>query len=437
MNGNAGATPLMRFWLSPVGCALISYALFLIAWAMPADLYASLVHEPDLMQFSFRLWLFVTGCVLAFLIGTWAARKVGGAKSYSPLAPPLNTSFSGIIIGVLIASAALNLFSLSQIIHQSGDILGMIRTGGGAAAKATLNTEGALTEALPLSYGLVWWAMARRDQLAKTNAAAWHAVGIVILVAIGASAITATLKIARFELIPFVVGLFIIAQRQQILSQRVRYWQVVVAIIGVPALILAIFFAFSAIRGMSGFERQMTAFMGYGPASYNRLQAVLNGQIGFVYGGHWLYTFGFLGRVPLLHTIVPLDRILGIPPWSAAFLSEFKQVANSGLQGQFIWPTAFGYIFADLKWATFLYMAGLGFMIEKAWASWNRGGVFGLVMYPYMAATVLLWGSSNLIVMPRFVTLAGASLALMVVEGALRPQAPKRYLHPARVSSAG
>ena len=135
--------------------------------------------------------------------------------------------------------------------------------------------------------------------------------------------------------------------------------------------------------------------IGYTLASYNRMAAVVHGRIRYEYGGQGTYLINFLGFNNMLNRIIPIAKTLRWPDYYDWWQSEFTTVADAGLNGSYIWSGTFGYIFGDLGWLSPLWLFAQGVLFGYLWTAMRRGTLAGLLLYPWAAASILFWFTTN------------------------------------------
>jgi hypothetical protein len=163
----------------------------------------------------------------------------------------------------------------------------------------------------------------------------------------------------------------------------------------VAVCVALLFFAFSFLRGVASWDDQITILMGYTAASYNRLAAIVNGDLRYPFAGRGLYLSSFIASNHTLNRFVPLGTLMNWPDQLEVWGAEFGAVTRAGLDGTLIWSGAFGYIFSDLGWFSFPFVFGCGLLYGVAWRWIKRGAVLGFVLYPYFGFCALLWLSTN------------------------------------------
>lgn len=405
--------------LSPVGLALISYSIFVGATVFPPHIYERVMAEPDGMFLNPGSTLFVTLCVLGYMAGVFLMKCTSVGVARCPSTVLLRRTR---ILAPLVVALVLNMASVFLITKHTPDLF-TAWLGNGAAAKQDLNTTNTFSQALPVLYAVCWWAMWRlfsREQIkgSKSIALRW-ATSLAFAVAIG----TAVIKVARYDLMPMIFGSAFVYLTFKLRDKQMPTLRYCMFVCAITVAVVALFVVFSWLRGSNSQSILLNNVMGYTIASYNRLAGLLAGHVRFPFGGSGTYIFGFLGNFPLLGRWVHFS----MPDPTAVWLSEFSAVSAGGLDGAYIWGSAFGYVYADIGWAAPLYFLAIGALVTWAWRRLQAGRVSGILLYPWLGFSVLFWFGSNIVAYPQLVTLSGLAGVLSIYERLAAKRARIRY----------
>ena len=225
----------------------------------------------------------------------------------------------------------------------------------------------------------------------------WGTVAVAILVAL--------LKVARYEAIPVVLGIVIVYLRTEGSGKSIFFslkWGAVSAV-----GILALFSAFALLRGFEAFG----SLMGYGPASFNHMTAMLEGRL--QYGNQGSYTLGFLNHIPLMSRVFEHGLVTNFDN-AIAFQQEFDRTEAAGLNHSLIWVTAPGYWYSDIGYWTILFLFFCGIVFGLSWKAFNDQRAWGSVMYPFLASTLLLWPTTPFMTRANLPTTVIAAVLLTV-----------------------
>lgn len=383
--------------------------LFLTACLLfPPQLYEALLPERNVMFLDVRTFLFFATCVATFCCGVLLAKPCQPS-----IAPPPSLSNTAIMVPLL-AAVVLNAVSLTVLFRNNPWMLTEWLTDSGRV-KRDYDATGGLSEALPLLFAVCWWAHGRILSRRQATGEPARLVRTSIFLAAAFAVFTAMMKAALFDLIPGLLGFLIISTT---LSSSSRKSVGFLLRQGVFVLLAGAvtFSLFAFLRGQTGTLAIAESAAGYTMASYNRLSALLNGDIYFPHAGSGIYAFNFVSHVPFFHNLIDFRDAFGMPDRVEAWMTEFAAIASTGLDGRYIWVSAFGYFFADLGLWTYPYLAASGLLVGLSWKSILARRAFGLVLYPWAAFSIVLWFGSHFFVFPRLVTFLLAAMVLAAWE---------------------
>jgi len=382
---------MLRRLVSPYGLAMVSYFFFLLAALIPPSTYSAYMHEPDFMFLDPATILFYSFCVASFIAGLWLIDWLFPASfvndtlttRISPmlfLLIPLTFGVAGTVVStILLLRQIPNLFVL--LFSQQGGELKQIMA---------LQVQGRFSLAPLLLTAIVWWAVWRKPELEMKR---WQrkllsiAVFFAAVVVIASSVIT----VSRNLLMPTVCGLGILYVVRKAINGTVTRATLLRGGIAAVLSTCLLFFSLSFLRGSSDWDEMVHALVGYTAASYNRLAAVVDGKMHFPYAGEGLYLSAVVTHTRLL----PIADVLNPPDDLAVWSSEFDAVSQASLDGDLIWPGAFGQIFSDLRWYSVLFVLGYGILYGFVWRAFKRGHIVGIVLYPWFGFCILYWFGTN------------------------------------------
>jgi hypothetical protein len=381
-------------WVSPIGLAMFSYALFLVAWLFPPGAYSNILGEPDKMFGNVQLFVFFSLCVFAFVVGV---------KVWDMLVPPRTRPSSigepamsriAFILLPLTALTAVSAYSSWAIIRNNSLIILLLMSQQGEAIKESGVATGAISISTPLLIGVIWWAYWRHGDI-RWKRGELIAVRCAIAVASCAVLVAAALAMSRSQLLTFSTGIaiLIVFRRSSVVGSRRRD---IAMLLGCSAIsVVLLFLAFAFVRGTQSSRDLLGQLIGYTIASYNRLAAILDGSMRYPYAGRGTYLSGALSFSHFVNNIIPYSHMVGAPDYLDQWYSEFGAVDRAGLSGRLIWSGAFGYMYSDLGWFTPMLLALYGLLYGGVWSSMRQGRVLGLLLYPWCGFCVLFWVGSN------------------------------------------
>jgi hypothetical protein len=398
--------------VSPYGLAILSYAFFLFACVIPPSVYTHYMMEPDLMFFDPATILFYSLCVASFLVGV---RLVSWLFPSAFVDRELKTRISPtvfLLVPLLVGIAAAAITDLYLIANYPAILLALLAQQGGEVKETiAFEVNGHLAFVPLFLIGITWWAFWRFFDLQLKG---WGSriVKVVLVVAVLLVVISSALVLSRSTLMLVLSGLAILYVTRKIATRRMTFKFVtksgLAGVIGFSFL----FFAFSFLRGVDGWDDQLNTLMGYTAASYNRLAGVVNGNLRYPFAGHGMY----LSSVVAHSQALEFARFVNSPDPLDVWTSEFGAVSRAGLDGSLIWSGAFGYIFSELGWFSLLFIFGYGVLYGAAWKWIKRGSVFGIVLYPCFGFCALFWVGSNYLLDQPTEILSVVAIGLVMYE---------------------
>ena len=355
------------------------------------------MHEPDMMFLNLNLISFYAATCLCFLAGFFL---LGGNSRNRHLikaaaaqaAVPVNNRNKLYHLPPLVIVATLNAMSIMMVLKNTPGLINLVLSGSGEAAKQALDATGGLAGVQPLLIAMIWWGMGKHMTTfpnLKTRAARLSA--FVIGASIFLAAAIAVIKVARYEVMPLLAGCLIVylifSARSGVMSVK-RFIGIGV---GATIAVTLIFMAFSAIRGHTTDSEMNRSLYGYGPTSFNHLVAVLDGRLVFPEAHTGTYTFAWVSNPPFIYQFVDTQAWFGLPDAHDVFNGEFDATRAAGLQSAYNWITGPGYYLMDWGDWYYVFMVVLGGISCILWKLALRGETAGLILYPFMAGTILLW----------------------------------------------
>ncbi len=408
--------------VSPVGMVMVAYLICVASVMIPKDAYEAVMFEPNLMAGNGKLLFLYGMSCLSFLAGFFlmggnarnASLAIQNKRRREKQALVQNKLYH---LPPLITVAALNLFSMMLILKNTPGLIGLVLSGDGDVAKQVMDTTGGLAGVQPLLIAMVWWSMGKHMVVFENlNSPQARLSALCIASALLLAVLISVVKVARYEIIPLLVGSLIVYLVMKATSGKINVRKLVTLSAIAAVGMIVIFMAFSLLRGnTSEFQMQRTLY-GYGPASFNHLVAVLEGRLVFPYAGTGTYSFAWLSNAPFIYKIVNFQALLGLPDTTSVFLSEFDATHQAGLARSFNWVTAFGYYYQDWGLWTYLFMAILGALTCIFWKKAIKGETTGLVLYPFAAGSILLWFAFPVFTRPQLATYLMAIVALTIYD---------------------
>lgn len=405
----------IRNIVSPYGLAIISFIMFVMAWAFPPSLYTEYVREPNLMYLDPVSFIYFCACILAF---------TGGCRFYSYFASANNERdirMSSSLICFGIPMTISTIFSVVYLAKVGAHInfISLLTSAQGNAIKIA-NQVGQLEEGIwgrsPLVVtAVVWWSLYRYKQL-KPKGTTRILFWLLFTVAVSVDILTCMATVNRTNLLPVLAGIGIIMMFGSIRGGNVKLSRIFGIGFAAAAGIIMLFLSLSFARGDTSIRLLVMGLLGYSLVSYNRMAAMLSGVLQFGYAGKGVYLFPFLLESYSLNNVFDYTHAWAWPNPIELWQSEFTGVASIGLNPAFNWVGLFGYIYSDLRWFALFYIAFLGILAAYLWKLFQNGRVMGIVMYPWMGFSILFWFGYNVMFDARVIAVAETGIALLMWE---------------------
>jgi hypothetical protein len=405
----------IRNLVSPTGLALISYVIFLFAWVFPPSLYASYIREPDRIFLDPISLAFVTACVLAFMVGSRLCNLFGVPFGEAPKVIPPGSPLTYLLTPLIISSAFCLIYLFKVGSHL--DFVGLLASSQGNSIKLANQTgqlqEGFWGRSPSVLCATIWWAQYRAGQL-QLKGFRHFAFTSIFLLALLVDIATCTATVNRTNLMPLITGMTLIYTYRKTLGQNVNGFRILMQGAFAAAAFFSLFLLLSFFRGSINGDVMVTQLLGYGITSYNRLAVMLTGHLQFVTGGKGVYLFPVLIESHSLNVIFHISDRFGWPSPDTLWRLEFGPIAAAGLNEGFNWVSLFGYIHSDIGWFTPIYFSGLGVLCGRLWLSFRKGKSFGVVLYPWVAFSILFWCGYNVAFSSRVIAVIEIAVALAV-----------------------
>ena len=411
----------MRNLVSPYGLALVSYCVFLVAWAFPPDVYMTYISEPDLMYHDPLTFVFYTSCVIAFMLGIRACGSFGISPKPVPLTA-ISTRKPMLYFALPLILSTVSCCVLLYLLGGKISLVGVIVEQQGAMMKTAqkagqLEVGGKWQLSLDILRCTLWWCAYRFSQI-KLRKIEKVVLYSLFLMGLFVELITSIATVDRTHLMSVLAGLLIIYFYNRSNSRKSSFRSLAVTVIASFGAIIALFSFLSFLRGSSAVTSLVRSLMGYSIVSYNRLAAVLHGLLHYTYAGKYIYLSFYLSEHSVLSDALNLQRFFGTATTQDVWLSEFTSVASAGLMPGFIWSGAFGYIYSDLGWWTLLFLFLTGLMGGYLWAGFKAGRTISVLVYLWFAFSILFWLGSNIVFDGKIVTTLECGILLALYDRA-------------------
>jgi hypothetical protein len=408
----------IRNLVSPYGLAIISYFLFLFAWIFPPGLYTSYIREPDLMFLDPVTFLFYTACLMAFLVGVRASRYLGasGARN-SERHVSARSPLLYLLLPLLAATGAGAIYLMK--VGARINFIALLATAQGSVLKAANGSgqmsEGRWDESIPLLTVVLWWSLFRATQL-RLKGAVKAVFYLTFLPCLAVAIFLGVATVNRANLMPVILGTLVVYIFPKTRSANTRV--VRLAFMGAvgSAAAVATFLFLSFLRGALGVSLLITSLLGYTVVSYNRMAALLAGVMHYAYEGHGVYLVPALLSDEKMNFVFQLADRFGWPSSFDLFQTEFLSTTAAGLNPAYIWAGAFGYVYSDLGWFTPFYWCLVGVLAGWLWSKFRACRTVGLVLYPWISFSILMWCGGNFIFRTNFIQYCEFAVVLHIYD---------------------
>lgn len=379
---------------------------------LPPSLYTTYLEERDLLFLDPASMLFYTLCVGAFIIGLSVVATFFPA-AFAPLAR-LKTRLPepAFLLLPIAVGSAFTLVSIGLLLQGNPALVGLILLQQGSQIKDTLDVRQPLGLSSMWLLGICWWAMWRYRQVELRSRWSRWVISLSIAAGILLVLISASLKLARGELIPVVAGCALLYLVQHTSEGRWSTRTALKAALVLTVGAIALFTLMSLARGSEDMDAFVSALLGYTVSSYNRLAALVNGRLHYPYTGRGLYFSSFVSFNSSLNSFLPVSEFMHWPSYADMWDSQFAATWQAGLDGTRIWSGAFGYIFADFGWFAPVILFLYGLLCGWVWRSIKLGHLFGILLYPWCGFCILFWFGTNALLDTKLVVFLLVALVL-------------------------
>jgi hypothetical protein len=324
----------------------------------------------------------------------------------------------------LIVGLSFSIFSIFRLLKNNPFVVLLIEAQAGGELKDELLPRGTFGSSFPILLGIIWWSAWRVREL-RLGKYQKVLIRSLLLLATLSLVLRAMLQLDRSLLMPVLVGTALLVLTNRSFNQSIsRRFVVTFGALSVCALLMA-FFSFSYFRGSISWNDQIANLMGYTAASYNRFAAVVHGSLHYPFAGRGIYLSNFLSFDETLGRFLPIrNLVFDNPDYFRVWASEFTAVSRAGLQPNFIWCGAFGYIFAEVGWFAPLVLFAYGLIYGAVWRSVKLGNTVGIVLYPWFAFNILYWIGYNYLLDTKLAFLFLTALGLILYERSLTQNDP-------------
>lgn len=404
-----------RFFISPYFAAMVAYFIFLVALFFPEKYYRHLIREQNYISFDPASFLFVTTCVFFFFIGTLFVSQISRriiTKNSPDVCKVLRISVTKFILLPVIISIIFSFMSIKLLLANNPNLIMYLLLGDGANLKRELVLANTMAQAAQFSICVALWATVQYNHY-KHELRLFKRFFILLFIGV-LSAIcmaNAIIKMARFEMMPLLLGFMVIILNQK--YKKVGNKTIVFYMLISFFALIAVFGVFSFLRGFDSSDDVVRSIVGYTITSYNHMAALLNGKLRYLYPGDGYYLAVFLQYIPLVGDMFT-SSVLGWVNPEMVRSKEFIDTAAASLNESYIWITVFGYVFVTASYLTPFFMLIYGCVAQLSWSSFKRGNPLGIVFYPWMFFCIMFWLGSNILAQQQTISVFAAYIFLQM-----------------------
>lgn len=380
-------------YISPPYLLVYTSAVFFIAIIFPPDLYEYFIGEYDLIYFDLKTILFYLICCFSFFIGYFSFPNINFNVKFYGDNTLRNFNFS---LMLSFCMALIGAFLIYNALSSDDLIFDLLISANGAVIKDELSPDG-FGGLFNIFFIAFYWHLYFSFCMGfnYNNEFQKRIIKIFLFISFILITLSSIVKLARGELLPFLVGIFIIHVSiffKGNIKLNIKFFA---AALKLGIFIFIIFSAFSILRGELDFYKIIADFIGYILASYNKLAFILNGKLVYPYGGTGVYFSSFLSFNGTLNGFFGISNYMSWPKYVDLWNSEFQAVASAGLNQYLIWPSALGYLFLDFGWGTGFVLIMYGWIYKIVWSLWLSKTSIGIILYPWFAFCLLFWFGTN------------------------------------------
>ncbi len=402
-------TPGLMWFFTPPAAVCFSLAVALVSVLMPRRLYEGIVQEPNRMHLNAGVILFVSLCTAAFGLGLWLGRLVhAGCPGSNHPGPGPNPRGDprGVAVVVLLLGGPLvfaNLYLIATLLRTitlaSLVLAFTLEEGSKMVSYQALGVLHAGAYWIPLATAVVvqlgfWVYLNGRTAL---RPGLRRVLGLTVFACCMLLLVTMVLTVKRGPLLAFGLSLIMLWILDAYRRARLTRWRL--ALLLVPFVVAGIgYFSFTQVSKNVKVYQDVghdvgRSVLGYYVGPYNRLAAVLDGDLNLGSGGgyywsRWIWEFS--GTNAMFGLDKTADRIFPRKPPSGAEERTWY-IASSGFERRFTAISAFGMSFVDFGWLGFLPFLPYGMITGLLWLLFLRGRLTGVLLYPAFFWSVLEW----------------------------------------------
>lgn len=389
----------IREMMAPWVIATVISLSGILSLLIPSDFYGRYLKEKNYMFLNSEVAIYVILCTVIFSLAAWIANRI----SHSIARLEISSSYKNYPTNVFTLSA-MTVMTSSLIIYQIYvintqisilDLMAGAFSGGGGIARQRISEA--------ISSGKVGWI-----SVFAAICLTWiyysylkfpSSIKRLLLSFLGSLFLVSCLvSISRDTIVTSAIMLLVIYGRVHIYEKRVNAFRLLSYLIASIALFITFFIGFDYIRsGSFNSSSAIAQLLGYFPASYNRLAAIMSGHLLYPNSGWGYYTGQLIWDLPIINKYAA--DIFEIPsriiPYNSYenWVNQFTAVGQSLLNPKYIWATVFGFAYADYKYYALIFFVIYGSISGSVYSGFSRGRTSCIIFYPLIIASIFKWWS--------------------------------------------
>ena len=352
------------------------------------------------------MYSYIALCTVAFIVSSYLSIKIANKTKMerdSWFVKSYKVSRSGINRLLMVISFLNVLLCLVRLIFMEltigiGNILSTFNSGGGSQLRNTIIAaiaDGKVGWISDVTLGLtvaIWWIASQAAHQKKR-------LSTIAFLNLFLFAFTSLLSLSRDLLLTAILIVTIISiSKLNIRGFLNKIRNFLIMLIGI-CLFGSVFIFVGGARSSGGQDTLVRQFVGYFPASYNRLAAEIEGKLVYPNSKWGFYSSQWFWDLPVITNVFDLydvGKTLGVDTprdsldnWD----QQFTSTQGASLNRSYIWLTAYGFAYADYGWFGFMYFVIYGLISGFLYVKFKQKTLFGGILFPYLLTTIVKWWS--------------------------------------------
>lgn len=371
----------------------------MLSLIIPADFYGIYLKEKNYMFLNSDVAIYIILCTVVFSLAAWGGSRISRSayhlrNSYFYKSYPANLftlSVMTLITSLLIVYQIYTINTQISVLDLMADAF----SGSGGMARQRISEA--------ISSGKVGWisifAAIYLSWIYYSYLKYPSSIKKLLLVIVSfLFLISCLISISRDTIVTSMIMLLVVYGRVRIYEKRVNIFKLLAYLTIFVFLFIVFFVGFDYIRsGNLNSGSAVAQILGYFPASYNRLAAIMSGSLIYPNSGWGYYTGQLIWDLPIINRLAAgiLDIPSRIMPSDSYenWISQFRVVGQSLLNPKYIWATVFGFAYADYKYYALVFFVVYGGISGLVYGGFNQSRTSCIIFYPLVIASIFKWWS--------------------------------------------